>query len=401
MGTAQQVAVRAPRRSRAAISVAAVLLLAVGIAACGDDSDDPESTESDGTTAVEETSSGDALAEAEAAVAAAYEGTGREPAPGPAGVGGKNVYVVSCGSVVIGCQVPAEEVVNAGEVLGWEVTVVDGQANPAGYSAAISQAVAAGADGIITVGIDCVVATSAYQEAAAANIPTVGVYNLECEATDSGENLLAAVMDAGTGQDSGQWFYEWGKLKAQYAIANTGGNARILEINLEGFNSLQYLQRGTNETLAQCEGCTVVDTVTLAPGDLFDGTAQTKIASAFVANAGEIDTVLFDSDTSLTAGVAALRSGADPNWLVVGNEGLPTTMSLVGTEVDALITMPTRWLGWCGAYTLNELFADHAVTDCGIGFSIADSEHNTPKDGQEFGTTSIDYEELMSEQWNS
>jgi hypothetical protein len=341
------------------------------------------------------------LGVADSAVAAAYKGTGRNPAPGPAAVKGKHVYVISCGAVIIGCQIPAAEVATAGKYLGWTVTVLDGKVTPAGYASAISQAVSAKADGIITIGIDCSLAKSAYQQAAAARIPTVGTYEIDCgDPAVGGTNLMTTQIDAGTGQDVNKWFYNWGVLKADYIIAKTHGTARLLEVNLGGFTDLDYMHKGIDAEMAKCTSCKVLGKVEIPLTDVGTPTAQTEISSGILKYGPQVNSVMFDSDTALTSGIPVLKANPHPNWVIEGNEGLPNTLPLITQSVvTGMMTMPTQWLGWCAAYTMNEVFAKHPVTDCGIGFQIADKAHNAPAPNQQFGDTAIDYRQSMKSQW--
>ena len=346
--------------------------------------------------------SGDFLADAKAAVDKAYQGTWREPAPGPAAVKGKKIYVIPCGIAAIGCYQPALGVKDAAADLGWTVTMVDGKLTPAGYNAAIGQAVAQKPDGIVTVGIDCAVAKAALTQAKAAGIPTVNVYGIDCNDPKIGEKdpLFTAAVDTGTGQDVGAWSASTGAIAAQYLIAKTEGKAKVLEFAQLGFTNVEYIHEGFEKELAKCTTCVVTKKVTFTPADVANGAIAGKVTSGLLA-AGDANAIYFDNDGDVTSAIPALKANPHPDWITLGHEGLPTTMPLVGSTLTALFAFSPEWLGWCGAYAMNEVLAKHPVTDCGLGLQILDADHNKQPADATMVTPSIDFKKIMRAQWSA
>ena len=73
----------------------------------------------------------------------------------------KFIVVISSGQASISSQVPSDAAVAAAKALGWKVVLYDAKLNPSNYSPLIRQAIAAGAQGIISDAIDCQAAKSA------------------------------------------------------------------------------------------------------------------------------------------------------------------------------------------------------------------------------------------------
>ena len=132
------------RRAGLALIVPAVA------AGCG------SSSGSNGATASGGSSSTRSIATAKAFVDQAINGADRPlPTSSPKSQPGKKVWVLSCSQAAEGCQVPAAGAAEAGKMIGWKMTVFDGKGDPATYAKGVRSAIAAKADGIILVSIDC------------------------------------------------------------------------------------------------------------------------------------------------------------------------------------------------------------------------------------------------------
>jgi ribose transport system substrate-binding protein len=373
------------------------------VAAAGCSSSSGGSTQSSSGTATANASGGgtSVVTAAIAAVNKGYAGLYRQPTVGPAAQKGKNVYVVDCGSLALGCYVPAQAIQAAAQALGWTVHLVDGKLSPAGYTAGITQAIAAHPDGIVTVGIDCSNAKSAYEQAKSAKIPVVGVFEFDCNDPQvGGQQLMTAQIDTGTGQNPGTWFYNWGVLHADYLIAKTNGQAKVIEFAQVPFLDVYYEDKGFEAEMAKCSTCSIVVKQEITAADLGGAGGALKVGSVLQAHP-DANAVYFDNDTLLGEAAQVLKSNPHPSWVIVGSEGLPTPLSMVGNEVTGIIALPSSWLGWCAAFNLNEVFASHAVTDCGADFQVIDKEHNLPPSGATTWTPSIDYQSAMKSQWGA
>lgn len=343
---------------------------------------------------------GDFLAEAQKLVEQGYQGTSREPAPGPAAVKGKKVFVIPCGVSSFACNTAAEGVKEAAKTLEWDVTVVDGKLAPAGYTAGIQQAISAKADAIITVGIDCTSAKSAYEQAKAAGIPTVGVYGIDCSDPRVGGQQTLTTVDMGFGQNAAKWYEEWGALRAAYLISKTNGQAKVLQIAQTSFLNIESIDIGFERELAKCTTCSVVKKQEISVADIVANQVPAKISAALLSST-DANAIAFDSDGNVVRAAAALRANPRPDWVIAGGEGLPGALPLVGKTITAVFAFPSDWLGWCAAYNANEVLAKHEITDCGIGFTIVDADHNQQAEGASQIKPTVDYQSIMKKQWTS
>ncbi|MEZ5117724.1 MAG: substrate-binding domain-containing protein [Candidatus Nanopelagicales bacterium] len=156
------------RRHLAAVG-SVVLTAGLLLSACGGSSSsgdssapatDAASTSSDASGGGE-TAGGDLAAfeaAAQEAVDAAKADQTPETAPvptgGPAPSSGVKLVIIPCSMAVEGCARSARSAKEAGELLGWDVTIDDPSQGQGGPSAAVQRAVASGADAIMTTSID-------------------------------------------------------------------------------------------------------------------------------------------------------------------------------------------------------------------------------------------------------
>jgi ribose transport system substrate-binding protein len=95
------------------------------------------------------------------------------PSTGPAGADGKSIVIVAGDLKNGGILGVTKGVEEAAAAIGWEIRVLDGAGSIQGRTAAIGQAVALKADGVIINGFDAVEQQAALEGVANANIPMV------------------------------------------------------------------------------------------------------------------------------------------------------------------------------------------------------------------------------------
>lgn len=165
-----------------------------------------------------------------------------------------NVAVVTCLSVLHGCVSPAEGVKHAGEKLGWKVTIYDGGGTPPKQNAAILDALASGANVIVTIAIDPNLIQLALSEAKKAGVPVVAGSN----GIDT-PNPVKLTNRQGLGFvfDVGPDYATLGRHAADWIIADSKGKANVVVYSDKEFPSVMAFQVGLLDGLSKCKTCTV------------------------------------------------------------------------------------------------------------------------------------------------
>jgi ribose transport system substrate-binding protein len=363
------------RASRSTVTLAATVACLSLLAACG--------TSEAGSASSEGSSSDDSgvLAEAKAAVEQNRQGTDRAlPESGPKPLPDQNIWVISCLEAGEGCAAPAAGAKEAGQAIGWDVTVFDGKGTPDVYAQGIRTAIADQADGIILDVIDCIAAKAALEEAKAAGIPLYAFYSFDCDDPLLGEGG-EPLFDAELLYEDGQTWLEriedvQARSVADYVIAETDGAAKVIEFTEDELLVSRHLYRGFEKRLAECGGCEVVAKVPYTLADLATGKLQAKAEAALTQNPdATVVYTPYDSALSLGISQAVTASGRDADLLVTGNEGLSANIAAAaeGKGQDMIAGAPARWVGWAAIDGMNRLLQGEPQVDAGIGNQTLDS----------------------------
>ncbi|GAA4086048.1 sugar ABC transporter substrate-binding protein [Nocardioides kongjuensis] len=356
----------------------------------------------------------DVLTEATAAVRANREGQdGPLPTTGPAPQAGQNIWVICSTMAAEGCSVPAEGAKEAGEAVGWDVTIVDGKGSPEEYANGINSAIAARADGIILANVDCVNAKSALENAKQAGVKTFAFYAFDCDdpmLASGGAPLFDAQLLLAGGITYQEFSEErYSRSQADYAIASTDGGAKIIEFTETDILIAQHLNLGFEKRIANCGGCEIVKKVPFTLTDLVTGKLQGKTEAALTQNP-QADVVYVPYDAALTAGIAqaVVASGRNDDVLVVGGEGLTPNVGFVRDDKgqDFIAGTPARWVGWAAIDGMNRLLQGEPQVDSGIGYQTIDGEGPFPSETTYYdgnvdadGTPKQDYEANYRKIW--
>lgn len=371
---------------RVVVALAALVAVALGAAACGGSGEETAAAAPETTEAREAAEDTDVVASAQESLEAAYEGTMRRPpAEGPSAQPGQSIWVISCAQSAEGCAVPANAAVDAARRIGWDVKLFDGKFTPETQAEGVRQAVAAGADGVVLVAVDCAVAQEALKQAERDDVFTASVYGFDCDdPAVGGEALFGASVNVGY-PTLADFFRAWGGVKADYIIAESDGETKLIDISEPDYTVTRYIEEGFAERMAECETCDVVETVELAAPDFANGAAAQKVQAA-LAKHPEATDVHVPADAFMSLGLAqvfeqAKRGGHE--FRVIGAEGHPSNMELIRKGVQtASIAVPAEWYGWAAVDTLNRHFAGETeFPDSGFGWQAVDEEHNLPASG--------------------
>jgi ribose transport system substrate-binding protein len=407
------------------------IVLAAGallLAACGGDASDTTETgaATSNTTAISESaaSTSDAAvttaqpAQSESAdqpdattpaVGDLYAGTDRPmPTASPAAFADANVWIISCAEAAPGCSIPADGSREAGEALGWNMTVFDGQGNPDTIAQGVRAAIADQADAII-LEIDCPAAAGALVEAKAAGVKLYGVNAFDCDdPAVNGEPVFDAQL-----QFDGSTTYTQltedtlGSLSAAYIADRTDGDAKIIKVTQTDALVGIHINTGFERALAsQCPTCEIVASVEFTVADLISGQLGSAISAALVQHPdANVVFTPYDAVILLAAGPAVANSGRT-DVLITGTEGLPPTIDLIrsGAQVAAF-GYPARRVGWAAVDGVNRLLQGEAQVDSGIGLQVLDAEQ-LPADPDyydgnidEDGAAIVEYQAVYRSLW--
>ncbi|HTW99823.1 MAG TPA: hypothetical protein VMD59_13660 [Acidimicrobiales bacterium] len=254
---------------------------------------------------------------------------GSAPSTAPPHKSGVNIWTISCGQESAGCSGPSAATVQAGALLGWHVKVCDGNFGIAdAYDTCIRQAIAAGAQGVITIGISCNQAHASMLELKAKHIPLVGVGGFDCSNhfgyvspnkvfTSDFEYSPVAPNSALLNEANGRAVADW-------LVVHFGGHVSAIDTVFSLIPAL-YANVGFTSELAKCQGCHIVDTIDYTPPDTSNGNLKNEFAAALAkyptANAAfNFTDAIVDQDNFIQS---------------IDSVGREHSMCLVSTQDDA------------------------------------------------------------------
>ena len=320
--------------------------------------------------------------------AAGYKGTyTAPPTNGPPAQKGKNVWIISCGQASESCSVPADAAQQAGQMLGWKVTLFDAQLNPANYTVGIDKAIAAGAQGLMVTAVDCDLANAALKQAHAAGIKIVGFFSYDCNdpSIASGPPLFSTQVRFNGYSNLDDVMRAWGAIKAAWVIQHTHGHAKVIDISVPSFLVLKYLDEGFTNEIATCAGCSIVDHLSISESDLFGPAAGQKLAAALQEHP-EANALHVPNDASFAQFANAdLKAAGRSSMLVIGGECFAPNIAEIrgGGPENACNALPQQWTAFAAMDELNRQFAapGSAPVDEGEGFQLVDATRNLPATG--------------------
>jgi ribose transport system substrate-binding protein len=367
-----------PSRLRRLATLALLTVLAgLALAACG-------AGDSGGSD--ERASRGD-VARYQRQLDALYKGTYEAPSGGPVSPPpGKSVWIISTGQEIETAQNAAAAMEAAGQTLGWEVTVFDGKFESSRQLAGIEQALAAKADGIVLLYVDCAPVKAGIQQAADAGVAVVGIESKDCE-----PGLENHVVKYAGNEDFATWVaHGFGGTQAKWVIAKTRGEAKtIVTVESDLYTTAVTYDPGITDEFAKCRTCEIVETIEFT-GPEFGPPLQQKIEQALNKHP-EANSFIAAYDAVLTGGggAAALRaSGRLGQIESMGGEGSVPGIELIYDQagMDACSGIPTAWEGYAAIMGLARVFAgqDPERGNSGIGAQACDADHNLPAEGESY-----------------
>jgi ribose transport system substrate-binding protein len=268
----------------------------------------------------------------------------------------------------------------AASALGWNLTVLTyDPADPQGPSAAMRQAVDAGADYIAISGQSIAILGQALDAAKAKKIPVIDMYSTD-EVGGAANGIYANVGGTPFSQKSAA-------LLSDYVIGDSGGDANVLFVNVPDFKILQIVADAvTGNFKSQCPNCTVTP-LNVSIGDLTGGTVASQVVSALQSKS-KIDYVYVTIGDLATGLPEALQAaGLAGKVKIVG--GVPNTeqvQSLIDGKAAAYTVLGRPASAWAAMDVMARLSVGMDADAKGHELlpSVIWTPDNVPKPAQDY-----------------
>lgn len=223
----------------------------------------------------------------------AWDGPTSSPKPAP----GKHVAFLSLDEQNDASRLWAKATREAGEKIGWQVTVIDGRGSPKTWIEGFNQAIALKVDGIVTTA-DIASLQEPVKAAQAQNIVVMGIH---------GWALPGPNKDLGVWYNIQQDPREIGKAQADWIIAHSGGEARVIVTTHCEFQIACTKAKATEARLKECPGCEVLEFSTTPINEAAQ--RQPALVAAWVQRYGPPLYITSVADYTADFQVPALRAG--------------------------------------------------------------------------------------------
>lgn len=316
----------APRQRLARLGIVGLCTIAL-LAACGGSGSDSSSGEKLGTSELDKFST---IADAAQAPVKDFNGP-TEPVTPPSSY---KVVVVSCIQAAEGCSRPAAGIVEAGKLLGWDVTVVDGKGDVSLEQAGMDSAVTAGADAVVMISFAPATVCPQIKAARAAGIKIVAINAVATPGGDCGPDV-AIDPDRKA----------MGNALAALSIVNAKGDANAVVVQDDEFKAATDSVSGFTAGYKSCKTCEVVASPQILISEL-----TTKVPALLVGTVQKHPkvNVLFNYDAANTYSNPALKNaGLLDRVKVYGYDGNTDQIEAMRKgDVAATAGAPWEWAGW-------------------------------------------------------
>lgn len=322
------------------------------------------------------------------------------PSSAPAPAAGKKVWVVSCFELIESCNVPTAATVEAGKLLGWSMTVFDAAGDPDKASTGIRNAVAAKADAVVLVAIDCGQVKQAITEAKAAKVLVMTFYAFDCDDPNYGSGAKqfdgSVIYGDGTFKTYADFQLAIAGAKVDWVVAQTQGKAKVINFTQKDAVIVNYLAKGVRDGLARCPGCKEIATIDLVAADIANGQLVAKFQNTLLQQP-DANALIMPIDAYGIFGLAQAAKDSGKNILVLGGEGYATAMGqLRGGQIVMVNAISGAWAGYAAIDGLVRLFAGQPIAPSGIGWQTITKENAPASGGYE---PSIDFRSAYKKIW--
>ncbi len=322
----------------------------------------------------------------------------KEPTSSPSTPPGqKKIAFISCGQQVTACSTAWEAAQQAAELRGWKITLFDAKLDYPSASQGVRQAVAQGADGIISFFVDCQYFKAGLEDAKKAGVPVVAAESRDCNETSPGApSLFSYVIHYGHGETYEQQSAAFARASAQYAVDKFNGQSHALAL-MDDTPSIDPLVTAIQQIYAKCAGCTLnmVRIPVSAYGSRLQGIAEQELAKD-----PQVNTLLNPYEATALEDYPAVRSsGRESKILTFMGEGGEAGLDLIRQGANGFaFAWPVPWDGgWAPIDALGRIFAGEKPVATGQGHQLIDATHNLPKTGA--SQSPVDFEAMYTKAW--
>jgi ribose transport system substrate-binding protein len=372
----------------AAMMLSAIVVLAFGLAACGDS--DSGTTGGDASAASSASSSGaSCVADARKAV----DGYRAElPVKVPdktldlSKVKGKNLWII----LVVKNQFTQKVSAGAAEAIkamGATPTVFDGKGKASEWNRGVSQAVAQGADGIILWGVAPEIVSKPLADAAKQGIPAVDVWN----------GLPDAELKPGIKAIATSDFAKSAKVSTAVAMADSGCKANYVVFTTKALPLFDPYDEGQSIMKEQCADCSwrkeEIDLATMP-------TSLGPLVSNVLRRNPEINYVQAAFDSEVTFIEPALRQSSS-SVKVIGHDGNAAVLDKVregGNVIADIAHPPEEWIGYTMADQLARVASDQPTVDATFPERLIDKT-NVGSSNADVWASWADWKTKFTAQW--
>ncbi len=317
-------------------------------------------------------------------------------------VKGKKVVVISQGQASISSSGPANGAMAAAKAIGWKATLLDAKLSPSNYGSLIKQAIGLGANAIVLVEIDCSYVQQPLRQAKAKGIAVIGLYAYDCNDPISSVKSSSLFTTCVNYQDLpctklDDFTASYGRDQANYIITSSKNKAKVLEVTDNEFAVLRLTSKGFDDQIAHSGGSQVVAKVDITTGDLLANKVPGMIAAALLKYP-DVTWIKSPYTYATILGITPTTNKTPGKYKIMGGEGYQPELALIPNgQVTAANIISSDWTGWASIDALNSYFAKKPTVDSGIGWIIADKNHNVPASGDY--VPPINYKAAFKKAW--
>lgn len=241
----------------------------------------------------------------------------------------------------------------AGERLGWTVTIIDGKGSPTTWLAGMNQAIALKPDGIALFA-DAASLQDPIKAGVAQNIKFVGLHAAGLPGPQPNLHLFVNIQEDPR---------EIGKAEADWAIADSNGHAGVVVLTHNEYAIAEVKSMATKTEIEKCGGCKVLDYVNSPASEAAQ--RQPQLTTSWIQRFGLPLYATSVGDNDWDFAVPVLRSGGvSPDQVkLIGADGNRSAYDRIrkGDQYQVVtVSEPIELQAWQAIDELNRAFHDAA-----------------------------------------